>query len=75
MRRLAEIEYIGVPTLMIQGGDDRCDEPAGSANQGRWFTGCYRRIVLDGVGHFPHREAPDAVAQALDRHLECSSLD
>jgi pimeloyl-ACP methyl ester carboxylesterase len=70
--RLAGVECLGTPALMIQGGDDRCDEPAGSADQDRWFTGGYRRIVLDGVGHFPHREAPDAVAQALDRHLESS---
>jgi pimeloyl-ACP methyl ester carboxylesterase len=68
-RRVAETEYIGVPTLMIQGGDDRCDEPAGSAGQDRWHTGRYRRIVLDGVGHFPHREAPDAVAHAIASHL------
>ena len=47
--------------LMIQGADDRCDEPSGSANQERFFTGGYRRVVLDGVGHFPHREAPDEV--------------
>src|SRR5206468_11285516 len=64
-RRLAEVEQIGTPTLMIQGADDRCDEPAGSANQERFFTGGYRRVVLDGVGHFPHREAPDEVARNI----------
>ena len=67
--RLAEVEQIATPTLMIQGADDRCDEPAGSANQERFFTGGYRRVVLDGVGHFPHREAPDEVALNIDRHL------
>ena len=35
----------------------------------RWFTGPYRRLVLDGVGHFPPREAPEAVAAALTSHL------
>jgi pimeloyl-ACP methyl ester carboxylesterase len=74
-RRLAETECIGIPTLLVQGGDDRCDERAGSADQERWFTGSYHRIVLDGVGHFPHREAPDAVAQAIDRHLGSAALD
>lgn len=73
--RLASVECIGTPTLMIQGGADRCDEPAGSADQDHYFTGGYRRIVLDGVGHFPHREAPDAVAVALDRHLESAAPD
>jgi pimeloyl-ACP methyl ester carboxylesterase len=42
---------------MIQGADDRCDEPSASANQERFFTGGYQRVLLDGVGHFPHREA------------------
>ena len=74
-RRLAETERIGIPTLMIQGGDDRCDEPAGSANQDRWFTGGDQRIVLEGVGHFPHREAPEAVAQAIDQHLGSARPD
>jgi hypothetical protein len=27
-RRLAEVEQIATPTLMIQGADDRCDEPS-----------------------------------------------
>jgi len=67
--RLRSAETIAVPTLMIQGGDDRCDAPATSAGQARWFTGPYRRLVLDGVGHFPAREAPDAVAEALTAHL------
>ncbi len=68
-RRLAEVERIGVPTLMIQGGDDRCDEPAASADQAACFTGGYRRVVLDGVGHFPHREATAAVANLVADHL------
>jgi pimeloyl-ACP methyl ester carboxylesterase len=68
-RRLAEVEQIDVPTLMIQGGDDRCDEPSSSAGQERFFTAGYRRVVLDGVGHFPHREAADEVALNVDRHL------
>jgi pimeloyl-ACP methyl ester carboxylesterase len=55
---------------MIQGADDRCDQPSGSAHQERFFTGGYRRVLLDGVGHFPHREAPDDVALNIDRHLD-----
>ena len=67
--RLRAVETIAVPTLMIQGGDDRCDAPSMSEGQAPWFTGPYRRLVLDGVGHFPAREAPDAVAAALTSHL------
>lgn len=67
--RLREIDTISRPTLMIQGGADLCDEPSSSEGLEPHFTGGYRRIVLDGVGHFPPREAPDAVADAIDRHL------
>jgi pimeloyl-ACP methyl ester carboxylesterase len=73
-RRLADVEQITTPTLMIQGAEDRCDEPSGSANQERFFTGGYRRFVLDGIGHFPQREAPDEVAQVVDRHLQATAL-
>ncbi|SAK66746.1 alpha/beta hydrolase fold protein [Caballeronia catudaia] len=68
--RLATIERIGVPALMIQGGVDFCDEPAGSEGQDGYFTAGYRRVVIDGVGHFPLREAPDAVAAAVIAHLK-----
>jgi pimeloyl-ACP methyl ester carboxylesterase len=68
-RRLADVEDIGIPTLMIQGAHDRCDQPAGSEGLEGYFTGRYRRVLLDGVGHFPHREAPDAVAQHIHNHV------
>jgi pimeloyl-ACP methyl ester carboxylesterase len=67
--RLAGVEHVSTPTLMIQGGDDRCDAAAGSSGQERFFTGGYRRVVLDGVGHFPHREAPEQVSSAIEDHL------
>lgn len=69
-RRLSEVQNIAIPTLMIQGGDDRCDEPSGSEGQERFFDGGYQRVVLDGVGHFPHREAPDEVSHAIEHHLQ-----
>jgi len=31
-RRLAEVDQIATPTLMIQGAEDRCDQPSTSAN-------------------------------------------
>ncbi|SAL03745.1 alpha/beta fold hydrolase [Caballeronia ptereochthonis] len=67
--RLATIERIGVPALMIQGGADSCDEPASSEGQEGYFTAGYRRVVIEGAGHFPLREAPDAVADAVIAHL------
>jgi pimeloyl-ACP methyl ester carboxylesterase len=68
--RLATIERIDVPALMIQGGADACDEPSSSKGQEKYFTAGYRRVVIDGAGHFPLREAPDAVADAVIAHLK-----
>jgi pimeloyl-ACP methyl ester carboxylesterase len=56
---------IAVPTLVLHGGADACNDPVSSANRERLFSGPYQRIVLDGVGHFPGREAPDAVGRAI----------
>jgi pimeloyl-ACP methyl ester carboxylesterase len=67
-RRLAEVERVVVPTLMIQGGADTCDEPASSEGLDDYFDD-YTRLVLDGVGHFPHREAPEGVGAAAADHL------
>ncbi|MGA7814386.1 alpha/beta fold hydrolase, partial [Caballeronia sp.] len=67
--RLRGMDALSTPTLMIQGGADFCDEPALSEGLERHFTGGYRRIVFDGVGHFPLREAPDDVADAVIAHL------
>jgi pimeloyl-ACP methyl ester carboxylesterase len=33
-------------------------------------TGRYQRVLLEGVGHFPAREAPDDVAKAALDHLK-----
>jgi pimeloyl-ACP methyl ester carboxylesterase len=68
--RLESIETISTPTLMIQGNADMCDPPSESEGQERYFTGGYRRVVLDGVGHFPAREAPSEVANEVVSHLK-----
>jgi len=69
-RQLSETEVLSVPTLMIQGGSDFCDGPEESANQEKYFRGGYRRLLIDGAGHFVHREAPQEVAFALIDHLK-----
>jgi pimeloyl-ACP methyl ester carboxylesterase len=68
--RLASVETIGTPTLMIQGDVDRCNPPSESADQARHFTGPYKRVILKDVGHFPAREAPEQVAQFALDHLQ-----
>ncbi|HYC17880.1 MAG TPA: alpha/beta hydrolase [Pseudolabrys sp.] len=60
-RRAKSARTISVPTLMIQGGADGVTLPDTTDGKEKYFTGGYQRHVLDGVGHFPTREAPDAV--------------
>jgi pimeloyl-ACP methyl ester carboxylesterase len=67
--KLAAVKTLGTRTLVIHGGADTCTDPSTSAGQEGFFTGGYRRVVIDGVGHFPQREAPQAVADAVIAHL------
>jgi pimeloyl-ACP methyl ester carboxylesterase len=64
-RRAKSVQTISVPTLMIQGGADGVTVPSTTDGKERYFTGGYRRHVIDGVGHFPTREAPDVVNRLL----------
>jgi pimeloyl-ACP methyl ester carboxylesterase len=58
--------------MMLHGASDTCTLPDGSAGKEAFFTGPYRRELLAGVGHFPPREAPQAVTQALLDFLDSS---
>lgn len=68
-RRALEARQIHVPTLTIQGGDDRCILPFTSEGKEAHFAASYERQVLDGVGHFPTREAPQEIARRLRAFL------
>ena len=63
--RLRADPAISVPTLVIHGGGDPCNDPSTSEGKEHFFSAGYRRILLDGVGHFPQREDPEGVAAAL----------
>lgn len=63
--RLTPAPRLAVPTLVLHGGADTCNQPATSEGKSHYFSGGYERRVLDGVGHFPQREAPQAVAAAI----------
>jgi pimeloyl-ACP methyl ester carboxylesterase len=63
--RLRPAPVIRVPTLVVHGGADPANDPSTSEGREQLFAGPYQRVVLDGVGHFPSREAPEAVARAL----------
>jgi pimeloyl-ACP methyl ester carboxylesterase len=64
-RRLAEPVPVLRPTLMIHGSEDADNLPYTSAGQEVHFPAGYRRVLLEGVGHFPPREAPELVAEAI----------
>jgi pimeloyl-ACP methyl ester carboxylesterase len=69
-RRLSEVERLSTPTLMIQGGSDYCDDPKESEGLERFFAGRYDRLLLEDVGHFPHRESPIQVAESVIRLIQ-----
>ena len=74
-RKLQDVNVISTPTLMIQGESDFCDAPSQSEGLEAHFTGGYQRILLNGIGHFPHREAPDTVANHILHHLGMHKAD
>ena len=63
--RVREAPTIAVPTLVIHGGGDPCNDPATSEGKEHFFVGGYERIVLGGVAHFPQRQAADEVGRAI----------
>jgi pimeloyl-ACP methyl ester carboxylesterase len=64
---------IAVPSIYVQGADDACDLPPCSENQASFFTAPYKRILLKGSGHFPHREDPKAIAGLLTLLIDRNS--
>jgi pimeloyl-ACP methyl ester carboxylesterase len=55
-----------VPTLAFFGGSDGGLDPGLRARSPACFSGPYEMVLLDGVGHFLHREAP---RQFIERTL------
>ena len=68
--RMSGIAQLKTPALVINGASDTCDPPESFEEMDHSFTGGYELLTLDDIGHFPLREAPDAVAKALIRHLQ-----
>jgi len=56
---------IEIPSLVIAGADDGALDNSRFETARPAFTGPYFYIELDGVGHFPQLEAPDAVADHI----------
>jgi pimeloyl-ACP methyl ester carboxylesterase len=65
--RLHPAPVLSTPTLVLHGGADPCNPPGTSEGRDAFFRGRYQRQVLEGVGHFPQREASQLVAEAILR--------
>ncbi len=67
--RFQATKTLEVPTLLIHGMEDRCELAETTDGAGRYFKSGYRRVLLDGVGHFPQRENPSETANEILTHL------
>ncbi len=54
-----------LPAIYVQGAADGVNPPDAARSVREKFTGPFEFVLLPGVGHFPQREAPDAVADRL----------
>jgi pimeloyl-ACP methyl ester carboxylesterase len=51
---------VTAPVLHLHGAADSCITPQTARGAGRYVEGPYRWKVIDGAGHFPHEERPEA---------------
>lgn len=56
---------ITVPTRLLHGADDGCILPATVQGKEHHFFSTYECRIIPGVGHFPQRERPEAVVEAV----------
>lgn len=63
---------IHVPTLIVHGARDTCTLPSITEGLSGHFAAGLNRVVLEGAGHFPQREAPGVVADCLIEWLSRS---
>lgn len=66
-QRLNPAPLLSIPTLAIHGAADACNDPESSSGRERFFSARYERLLLDGIGHFPQRESPSRVSDAIVR--------
>lgn len=71
--RFVAASTLDTPTLLIHGMEDRCELAETTDGAGRHFKGGYKRVLLDGVGHFPQRENPAPTAAEILAHLRSHS--
>ena len=63
--RVKATRTLSPPTMIVQGQADGVSPPDDSGQVSKKFTGPFELVTLPGVGHFPQREAPDALAERV----------
>jgi pimeloyl-ACP methyl ester carboxylesterase len=58
------------PTSVLHGQADAVNHPDTSAGKEAFFTSRYERVLLEGFGHFPQRQAARQVAEEILRFVE-----
>jgi pimeloyl-ACP methyl ester carboxylesterase len=66
LRLLAE--GVQAPVLQLHGALDGCIRPESAHGSGAFAHGGYALHLLDGLGHFPHEQAPELVTELLLEH-------
>ena len=56
---------LALSALYLHGAEDGVNPPATADAVAGKFAGPFEQVLLSGVGHFPQREAPAAVADAI----------
>jgi pimeloyl-ACP methyl ester carboxylesterase len=67
--KIRNTKKLKTPTIFFHGAEDGVTPPDMTENMSDKFIGPFERFLLDGVGHFPTREAPDRVATGLIKHF------
>lgn len=67
--RLMQVPLV-TPTLQLHGALDKASLPRTAQGSGRYVIAPYEWRLLDGVGHFPHVEAPDLVLGEILRWIK-----
>ena len=71
-----QIRQISQPTLVVWGSDDAVLSPSdASAFASDLGDACERVVSVEGAGHAPHADDPDAVARALAEHFGLIDCD
>ena len=67
--QVAATKTLSLPAIYLAGDADGVNPPSTAATVPAKFTGPFALTRIPGVGHFPQREAPDAVAAILRAFL------